>query len=45
MAAREQEDVSRFLNHTSLAVTTRYLRRLEEQEDHGWERVAESIGV
>jgi integrase len=27
------EDVSRFLDHSSLAVTTTYLRRLEGQED------------
>lgn len=39
------EDVSRFLNHSSLAVTTVYLRRLEGQEDRGWGKVAEAIGV
>jgi integrase/recombinase XerC len=39
------EDVSRFLDHSSLAVTTVYLRRLEGQEDHSWGRVAEAIGV
>jgi len=39
------EDVSRFLDHSSLAVTTVYLRRLEGQEDRGWGRVAEAIGV
>src|SRR6266540_1254572 len=39
------EDVSRFLDHSSLAVTTTYLRRLEGQEDQSWGRVAEAIGV
>jgi hypothetical protein len=38
------EDVSRFLDHSSLAVTTVYLRRLEGQEDRGWGKVAEAIG-
>ena len=35
------EDVSRFLDHSSLAVTTTYLRRLEGQEDQSWAKVAE----
>jgi integrase/recombinase XerC len=39
------EDVSRFLDHSSLAVTTVYLRRLEGQRDTGWAKVAEAIGV
>jgi integrase len=39
------EDVSRFLDHSSLAVTTVYLRRLEGQEDRSWGKVAEAIGV
>ena len=39
------EDVSRFLDHSSLAVTTVYLRRLEGQEDHSWEKVATALGV
>jgi len=39
------EDVSRFLDHSSLAVTTVYLQRLEGQEDRGWGKVAEAIGV
>jgi len=39
------EEVSRFLDHSSLAVTTIYLRRLEWQEDRSWERVAEAIGL
>ena len=44
-AGESIEDVSRFLDHSSLAVTTTYLRRLEGQEDRGWGRVAEAIGV
>jgi site-specific recombinase XerD len=39
------EEVSRFLDHSSLAVTTVYLRRLEGQEDRNWGKVAEAIGV
>jgi site-specific recombinase XerD len=39
------EDVSRFLDHSSLAVTTVYLRLLEGQGDRGWGKVAEAIGV
>jgi len=39
------EDVSAFLDHSSLAVTTVYLRRLEGQEDRAWREVAEAIGV
>ncbi len=39
------EEVSRFLDHSSLAVTTTYLRRLEGQEDRSWGKVAEAIGV
>jgi len=44
-AGESIEDVSRFLDHSSLAVTTTYLRRLEGQEDLGWGMVAEAIGV
>ena len=44
-AGESIEDVSRFLDHSSLAVTTVYLRRLEGQEDRGWGKVAEAIGV
>jgi integrase len=44
-AGESIEDVSRFLDHSSLAVTTTYLRRLESQEDHGWGRVAKAIGL
>jgi len=34
------EEVSSFLDHSSLAVTTTYLRRLEGEEDGGWRKVA-----
>ena len=34
------EDVSRFLDHSSLAVTTVYLRRLEGERDKNWDKVA-----
>ena len=43
-AGESIEEVSRFLDHSSLAVTTTYLRRLEGQEDRSWARVAEAIG-
>lgn len=39
------EAVSSFLDHSSLAVTTVYLRRLEGQQDTGWGKVAEALGV
>jgi integrase len=39
------EDVSRFLDHSSLAVTTVYLRRLEGEQDKNWAKVAQAIGV
>ncbi len=44
-AGESVEEVSRFLDHSSLAVTTVYLRRLEGQEDLGWGKVAEALGV
>ena len=44
-AGESIEDVSRFLDHNSLAVTSIYLRRLEGQEDLGWSKVAEAIGL
>ena len=34
------ETVSRFLDHSNLATTTIYLRRLEGEEDTGWRKVA-----
>jgi integrase/recombinase XerC len=39
------ESVSQFLDHSSLAVTSVYLRRLEGQEDHAWRDVAVAIGL
>ena len=44
-AGESIEDVSRFLDHSSLAVTATYLRRLEGQEHRGWGKVAEAIGM
>ena len=43
-AGETVEDVSRFLDHSSLAVTTVYLRRLEGEQDKSWAKVAEAIG-
>jgi hypothetical protein len=50
MSSREEygnrvEEVSLFLDHSSLAMTSVYLRRLEGQEHRGWGRVAEAIGI
>ena len=39
------ESVSSFLDHSSLAVTSVYLKRLEGQEDKSWSKVAEAIGL
>ena len=44
-AGESIEEVSRFLDHSSLAVTTTYLRRLEGQEDKSWEKVAMTLGL
>jgi site-specific recombinase XerD len=44
-AGESVEQVSRFLDHSSLAVTTVYLRRLEGDRDTTWEHVAEAIGL
>lgn len=44
-AGESIETVSAFLDHSSLAVTTTYLRRLEGQEDPGWAAVASAIGA
>jgi site-specific recombinase XerD len=44
-AGESVEAVSQFLDHSSLAVTTVYLRRLEGSRDESWGRVAEAIGV
>lgn len=39
------ESVSSFLDHSSLAVTSVYLRRLEGEGDRTWPEVAVAIGV
>ena len=44
-AGESIEAVSAFLDHSSLAVTTVYLRRLEGAEDRAWADVAAAIGV
>jgi site-specific recombinase XerD len=44
-AGETVEQVSAFLDHSSLAVTTVYLRRLEGVEDQTWREVAVAIGV
>jgi site-specific recombinase XerD len=44
-AGESIEAVSSFLDHSSLAVTTVYLRRLEGVEDRTWADVATAIGV
>ena len=44
-AGESVEAVSAFLDHSSLAVTTVYLRRLEGVEDPTWATVAVAIGV
>jgi site-specific recombinase XerD len=44
-AGESVEAVSAFLDHSSLAVTTVYLRRLEGEADRTWGQVAAAIGV
>ena len=44
-AGETVEEVSQFLDHSSLAVTSGYLRRLEGVQDRGWQQVAQAIGV
>ncbi len=44
-AGESIEAVSTFLDHSSLAVTTIYLRRLEGEADRTWPDVAAAIGV
>jgi site-specific recombinase XerD len=44
-AGESVEEVSRFLDHSSLAVTTVYLRRLEGLGDPGWCKVAAALGL
>ena len=44
-AGESIESVSRFLDHSSLQVTSIYLRRLEGEADGSWGKVAAAIGV
>jgi len=44
-AGETVEQVSAYLDHSSLAVTTTYLRRLEGVEDRAWREVAAAIGL
>ena len=44
-AGQSVEEVSSFLDHSSLAVTTVYLRRLEGSRDVAWDAVARAIGA
>jgi len=44
-AGESVEAVSSFLDHSSLAVTTTYLRRLEGQTDTAWREVATALGL
>ena len=44
-AGQSIEEVSRFLDHSNLAVTSTYLRRIEVSEDNAWVGVAQAIGL
>ncbi len=44
-AGESIEQVSRFLDHSSLAVTTVYLRQLEGDRDTAWEQLGVALGV
>ena len=44
-AGESVEQVGQFLDHSNLAVTTTYLRRLEGDRDTTWQQVAQAIGV
>jgi integrase len=44
-AGESIENVSRFLDHSSLQVTSIYLRRLEGEADGSWGKVAAAIGI
>jgi len=44
-AGQSVEEVSRFLDHSNLAVTSTYLRRIEVTEDASWAHIAHAIGV
>jgi hypothetical protein len=45
MPGESIENVSRLLDHSSLQVTSTYLRRLEGEADGSWGKVAAAIGV
>lgn len=44
-AGESVEQVSRFLDHSSLAVTSVYLRQLEGDRDTTWQHVAATLGI
>ena len=44
-AGESVKKISRFLDHSSLAVTSTYLRRLSGNRDRGWRSVAEAVGI
>ncbi|MDA1129207.1 MAG: tyrosine-type recombinase/integrase [Chloroflexi bacterium] len=44
-AGESVEQVSRFLDHSSLAVTSVYLRQLEGDRDTTWQQVAANLGI
>jgi len=44
-AGESVEQVSRFLDHSSLAVTSVYLRQLEGERDTTWQQVASTLGI
>lgn len=44
-AGASVEEVSALLGHRSIATTATYLRRLEDEEDRGWEAVARGLGL
>jgi len=44
-ARQSVEEVSRFLDHSSLAVTSLYLRLIEVVENSRWSNVAQAIGI
>ena len=44
-AGETVEAVSQFLDHSSLAVTSVYLKRLEGVDDVGWGKIAEALGL
>lgn len=44
-AGASVEQVSSWLDHSSISTTSTYLRRLEGERDEAWERMAEAIGA